>query len=104
MSSPHPPPKFPSQVDCKFIALRCGQLLMACDQHAADERVRLESLTAAVRAARGRHWGSDGHSGGSSGSGYQAGNGGGVGRGAMLLVWPDCEALSSFRLAQPQVR
>ena len=118
MAPPHP--KFFLQVDCKFIALRCGPLLVACDQHAADERVRLESITAAVCAARGRRWGCDRHCGGGSGSGSggQVGNGGGesggttggrswsggAGRDSVSLVWPDCAALSSFRLAQPQVR
>lgn len=32
------------QVDCKFLILVCGGLLVAMDQHAAHERVRLEDL------------------------------------------------------------
>lgn len=100
-----------TQVDRKFIALRCGPLLVACDQHAADERVRLESMTAAVCAARGRR--SSGSQAGSGSSGGGSGDGGnscaggscaGAGRDAASLVWPDCAALDSVKLAQPQVR
>ena len=43
------------QVDCKAVAATCGSLLVALDQHAADERVQLEVLQAdllAERAAR----------------------------------------------------
>jgi DNA mismatch repair protein MLH3 len=38
------------QVDCKAVAARCsgGGVLLAIDQHAADERVRLEALQARV--------------------------------------------------------
>ena len=32
------------QVDCKFVILECSGMLVALDQHAADERVRLEDL------------------------------------------------------------
>jgi DNA mismatch repair ATPase MutL len=36
------------QVDRKFIMMVCGGVLVALDQHAADERVRLEALQAAL--------------------------------------------------------
>lgn len=36
------------QVDRKFILAVAGGSVMAVDQHAADERVRLESLEAAL--------------------------------------------------------
>ncbi len=37
------------QVDRKFVPLVCGSQLAIMDQHAADERVQLERLTAQVR-------------------------------------------------------
>ena len=37
------------QVDKKFVPLVCGSQLAIMDQHAADERVQLERLTAQVR-------------------------------------------------------
>ncbi|MEW5319857.1 MAG: hypothetical protein WDW38_010978 [Sanguina aurantia] len=39
------------QVDNKFIIAKCGGLLVALDQHAVDERIRLEAYTAAVLTA-----------------------------------------------------
>ena len=39
------------QVDCKFMILECSGLLVALDQHAADERVRLEDLRGLLLAA-----------------------------------------------------
>ena len=46
------------QVDRKFVIMECSGTLVALDQHAADERVRLEHLrglllTAAANAATG---------------------------------------------------
>ena len=41
------------QVDRKFIVVTSGRLLLIFDQHAADERVRLEALTKLVLDARG---------------------------------------------------
>ena len=37
------------QVDRKFVPLVCGSQLAIMDQHAADERVQLERLSAQVR-------------------------------------------------------
>ncbi len=37
------------QVDKKFIMMVCGSTLVALDQHAADERVRLETLQAQLQ-------------------------------------------------------
>ena len=46
------------QVDRKFVIIECNGTLVAVDQHAADERVRLEGLRdrllAAVNAGAGR--------------------------------------------------
>ncbi|GBF98678.1 hypothetical protein Rsub_11672 [Raphidocelis subcapitata] len=39
---------FLQQVDSKAIIARCGPLLVALDQHAADERVQLEALQARI--------------------------------------------------------
>jgi hypothetical protein len=44
-----PLPARPAQVDRKFIMMTCGGVLVALDQHAADERVRLEALQAALQ-------------------------------------------------------
>ena len=44
-------PTPPHQVDRKFVLMMCGNVLVAADQHAADERIRLEFLTAAVTEA-----------------------------------------------------
>jgi hypothetical protein len=38
------------QVASKFILLRCGSVLLAADQHAVDERIRYERLTATLLA------------------------------------------------------
>ena len=38
-----------AQVDAKFIAVRAGDVLAIVDQHAADERIRLERLRDQVR-------------------------------------------------------
>jgi DNA mismatch repair protein MLH3 len=38
------------QVDTKFIACLCGNTLVLFDQHAADERIKLEQLTASTIA------------------------------------------------------
>ena len=41
------------QVDLKFVAAVCGPYLVLFDQHAADERVRLEALTLEAEEALG---------------------------------------------------
>jgi DNA mismatch repair ATPase MutL len=41
------------QVECKFILAEACGVLMAVDQHAADERVRLEALRQQVAASDG---------------------------------------------------
>ncbi len=74
------------QVDCKFIFVACGSSLCVVDQHAADERVRLESMTQAVLSARGR------------GRGPQ----GAVAEGERLF-WPDPAALASVSVRNPLV-
>lgn len=40
------------QADSKLVLLRCGSVLLAVDQHAADERVQLEILQQQVAAER----------------------------------------------------
>ncbi len=71
-----------AQVDTKFIALACGGGLLAIiDQHAADERVRLEALQAGVEAE------------------YACG-----GATNMPPVGSTTELLACGRLALPQVR
>ena len=42
-----------NQVDCKFILARDGDVVFAVDQHAADERVRLESLKGMILGSDG---------------------------------------------------
>lgn len=85
-----PPPRPPScarsrQVDCKAIPAVCGSLLVALDQHAADERVQLEALQGRLEAQLAHSSGGGGGSGGGScrdgAGGY--GCGGGAVAGAM---------------------
>lgn len=39
------------QYDCRFVVVKIGNVLVAVDQHAADERVKLEALLAAPSAS-----------------------------------------------------
>lgn len=43
-----------SQIDCKFVLMKAGSKLALVDQHAADERVQLETLKAAVITSQGQ--------------------------------------------------
>ena len=42
--------KFIAQLDSKYIVIKCGSLLCAVDQYAADKRIGLERLEAALLA------------------------------------------------------
>ena len=45
------PPIWPTpQADTKLVVMRCGPVLLAVDQHAADERVQLEALQRQLQA------------------------------------------------------
>jgi DNA mismatch repair ATPase MutL len=77
-----------NQVDCKFILARDGDVVFAVDQHAADERVRLESLKGMILGSDGaprcdsldfNHYSSsegeeEGGGGGGGGGGKEGGN------------------------------
>jgi hypothetical protein len=60
-----PPTAYASQVDSKAIVARCGPLLVALDQHAADERIQLEALQAQIARESSAALGGDGRDAGS---------------------------------------